>query len=196
MSDENPVEADDATERILSAAREVFATDGLDASLGDVARHAGVGVGSIYRRFGNKDDLIQELAARRFEVIIDRVSSELDADDAWEAFATEFRQSVAEYATDRGFRELVIGSVSGTLGWARGSEPDRLRAAMGRWGAQMEAAINSLIERAQEEGTLRPDVSGSVILELSIALQSIAGLGNDHNHEKAIQIILDGLRVT
>lgn len=196
MSDDNPAETDVATERILRAAREVFATDGLDASLGDIARHAGVGVGSIYRRFGNKNDLIQELAERRFAVIIDRVSSGLDAADAWEAFATEFRRSVAEYASDRGFRELVIGSVSGRLGWARGSEPDRLRAAMGKWGAQMEAAIDSLIQHAQEAGVLRPDVTGAVILELSIALQSIAGLGNDHNHERAIQIVLDGLRRT
>lgn len=189
-----PAEADDATERILSAAREVFATAGLDASLGDIARHAGVGVGSIYRRFGNKDDLIQEFAGRRFTVIIERVSSGLDAADPWDAFADEFRRSVAEYASDRGFRELVMGSVSGRLGWARGSEPDRLRAAMGQWGAQMEAAIGSLIQRAQDAGVLRPDVTGSVILELSIALQSIAGLGDDHDHERAVQIVLDGLR--
>ncbi len=196
MPDENPGEAHDATERILRAAREVFATEGLDASLGDVARHAGVGVGSIYRRFGNKDDLIQELAERRFRSLVERMSAELDADDPWEAFSAEFRRSVAEYATDRGFRELVIGGVTGSLGWARGSEPDRLRAAMAKWGAEMESVIGRLIQRAQEAGTLREDVTGSVILELSIALQSIGGLGDGRDHEKAISIVLDGLRRT
>jgi AcrR family transcriptional regulator len=182
------------TDRILAAAQVVFAARGLDASLGEVAQLAGVGIGSIYRRFGNKDDLIQALADRRFAEIVERMSLALDADDAWEAFAAEFRRSVAEYSSDRGFLELVTGSVTGSLGWARGSEPDRLRAAMKGWSAKIEDVIGRLIARAQAAGELRDDVTGSVIADLSIALQSITGLAEGHDHEKTIEIVLDGLR--
>ncbi|WP_137843328.1 TetR/AcrR family transcriptional regulator [Microbacterium sp. 2FI] len=194
MTNDDTDDAVNATERILEAAREVFASEGLDASLGEIARVAGVGVGSIYRRFGNKDDLIQELADQRFSALVERMSASLGADDAWVAFSTEFRQSVADYTTDRGFRELVLGAVTGSLGWARGSEPDRLRASMARWSTEIEEVIDRLLKRAQHEGTLRADVSGSVILGLSIALQSISGLADHGDHEKAITIVLDGLR--
>jgi AcrR family transcriptional regulator len=193
VADETPNDPG-TTDRILAAAQEVFAAHGLDASLGEIAHVAGVGIGSIYRRFGNKDDLIQTLAERRFSEIVERMSHALDADDAWEAFATEFRRSVAEYASDRGFLELVIGSVTGSLGWARGSEPVRLRAAMKTWSAQVQNVIDRLITRAQAAGELRDDVTGSVIADLSIALQSITGLAEGHDHEKTIEIVLDGLR--
>ncbi|MCU1527992.1 MAG: hypothetical protein JWP75_1755 [Frondihabitans sp.] len=182
------------TERILSAAQHVFAAEGLTASLGDIARHAGLGVASIYRRFGNKDDLIQELADRRFSVLVQRMSLALDANDPWDAFSTEFRRSITEYSSDRGFRELVLGAVTGSFGWARGSDPDRLELAMHGWSVAMEEVIDRLIGRAQEVGALRSDVTGSVILQLSIALQSVAGLTDSADHEKAISIVLDGLR--
>ncbi len=182
------------TERILTAAREVFAAEGLGAQLETVARRAGVGVGSIYRRIGNKNDLIEQLAETHFAELVARMSSALDDADPWEAFSAEFRRSVDEYASDRGFRELVIGRMTGSLGWARGSEPDRLQAAMLRWSAQMESVIDRLIGRARDAGSLRPDAPGSVILVLSMALQSVSGLGLAADREKAITIVLDGLR--
>jgi AcrR family transcriptional regulator len=182
------------TDRILIAAREVFATEGLGAQLETIARRADVGVGSIYRRFGNKNDLIQDLAESRFAELVARMSSALDAPDPWEAFSTEFRRSIAEYASDRGFRELVVASVTGSLGWARGSRPARLEAAMQRWSIEIEDVIDRLIGRAREGGSLRPDATGSVILLLSMALQSVAGLGDPGDREKAISIVLDGLR--
>jgi AcrR family transcriptional regulator len=186
--------ASDARERILDAAREVFAADGLDAHLGSIAAKAGVGVASIYRRFGNKNDLIQEVAARHFEAILARMSVAATADDPWEAFSLEFRKSVAEYASDRGFRELVLGSVTGSFGWARGSRPEKLETAMRDWSAQMEKVIDRLIGRASAAGDLRADATGPVILRLSMALQSVAGFGESDDHDKAISIVLDGLR--
>jgi AcrR family transcriptional regulator len=186
--------ASNASERILDAAREVFAAEGLDAQLETIARRAGVGVGSIYRRYGNKNDLIQELAEARFAQLVERMSTALDDPNPWDAFSTEFRRSVAEYASDRGFRELVLGSVTGSLGWARGSEPEKLEAAVRRWSDEMETVIDRLIGRAKDAGTLRADASGSVILILSMALQSVAGLGDTSGHDKAITIVLDGLR--
>jgi AcrR family transcriptional regulator len=194
MSAAEAADGANPTGRILDAAREVFASEGLDAQLETVARRAGVGVGSIYRRYGNKNDLIQELAEARFAELVGRMSAALDDADPWEAFSTEFRRSVAEYASDRGFRELVIGSVTGSLGWARGSRPEKLQEAMRGWSAQMENVIDQLLGRARDAGTLRQDATGSVILILSMALQSVAGLGDAAGHDKAITIVLDGLR--
>jgi AcrR family transcriptional regulator len=182
------------TTRILDAAREVFATEGLDAGLEAIAQRAGVGVGSIYRRYGNKNDLIQELAETRFAELVERMSRALDEPDAWVAFSVEFRRSVAEYATDRGFRELVLASVTGSLGWARGSEPTELRAAMRRWSVEIESVIGRLLGRARDAGALRADASGATVRLLSLALQSVAGLGTSAEHDLAIQIVLDGLR--
>ena len=188
-------DADGTRERILEAARTVFAAEGLDAQLGAIARAAGVGVGSIYRRVGNKNDLIQEVASRHFATVVDRMSQALDAEDPWEAFSLEFRRSVAEYATDRGFRELVLGSVTGSFGWARGSQPEQLEAAMRSWNSQMEVVIDRLIGRAHESGDLRREATGPVILRLSLALQSVAGFGSTVEQDEAISIVLDGLRV-
>ena len=196
MEDQQPDDARTPTDRILDAAQEVFAAEGLGASLGDIAGRAGVGIGSIYRRFGNKDDIIQELADRRFSALIERMTSALDTDDPWDAFTTEFRHSIADYASDRGFRELVIGAVTGSFGWARGTQPTRLRSAMEHWSGQMEDVIGRLISRAQQSGDLRPDVTGPLILQLSIALQSISGLADRGEHERAITVVLDGLRRT
>jgi AcrR family transcriptional regulator len=194
MSAVEASEVPNPTERILDAAREVFAAEGLDAGLETIARRAGVGVGSIYRRYGNKNDLIQELAEQRFAELVERMSAALDDADPWAAFSTEFRRSVAEYSSDRGFRELVIGSVAGSLGWARGSRPEKLEDAMREWSAQMENVIDRLLGRARDAGELRPDATGSVILILSMALQSVAGLGDTRDHDRAITIVLDGLR--
>jgi hypothetical protein len=80
------------------------------------------------------------------------------------------------------------------LGWARGREPDGLARTMRRWGEEIEELIRILIHRAQDAGELRHDVTGSVILQLSIALQSISGLVGSSEHRKAIDIVLDGLR--
>ena len=172
----------------------MFARDGLGASLGDVAQEAGVGVASIYRRFDNKNDLIQALLERRFPPIVERMTRGLTSDDPWGVFVDEFRQSAREYASDRGFRELVIGAVTGSFGWARGSEPDRLRDSLTHWTGQVESVIGQLIRRAQDAGALRSDVTGSVILQLSLAMQSIAGFGSDEDYDSALTVVIDGLR--
>ncbi len=184
----------DSRERILSAARAVFAADGLDAQLETIAKAARVGVGTIYRRVGNKNDLIQEIAERHFGELVTRMSLALDDDDPWGAFSLEFRRSVAEYSTDRGFRELVLGSVNGSFGWARGSRPEHLEAAMRSWSATMEKVIDRLIARAHESGDLRADATGPLILRLSLALQSVAGFGDEAEQYRAISVVLDGLR--
>src|SRR5688572_8998212 len=71
-------------ERVLRAARECFARAGLDAQMDDIARCAGVGVGTVYRHFPTKEALAAALAADHFQLLVERAREALGQDDAWE----------------------------------------------------------------------------------------------------------------
>src|SRR5690349_10234156 len=84
---EKPLRSDAARnrERILVAAEEVFATRGLEATLDDIAAHAGLGVGTVYRRFANRDELVDALFAEKLNVVAARARAVLDEPDSWVA---------------------------------------------------------------------------------------------------------------
>ena len=75
-------------EAVIEAAKKLFADQGLDAQMPDVAKAAKVGVGTVYRHFPTKDDLIAALAAKRFERLAEKAREGIEADDPWRAFAT------------------------------------------------------------------------------------------------------------
>ncbi len=81
---------------MLAAAKELFAEQGLDAQMPDIAKAAKVGVGTVYRHFPTKDDLIEALVAERFERIAERGGAALEEakDDPWQAFSDYMRFSV------------------------------------------------------------------------------------------------------
>src|SRR3954454_13570462 len=79
--------------RILDAAGRVFADRGLGVTLDDIARAAGVGVGTVYRRFPDKSTLIDALFAQRMESMCDIAEEALEIPDAWEALVFYFRQA-------------------------------------------------------------------------------------------------------
>src|SRR5437764_14546712 len=72
---------------VLAAAKKLFADQGLDAQMPDVARAANVGVGTVYRHFATKDDLIAALVADRFERLAEKAREGLEAPDPWNGFA-------------------------------------------------------------------------------------------------------------
>src|SRR3954447_18616085 len=78
-------------EAVIAAAKKLFADQGLDAQMPDVARAAKVGVGTVYRHFPTKDDLIAAMAAERFERLAEKAREELEAPDAWEGIADFIR---------------------------------------------------------------------------------------------------------
>lgn len=128
--------------RIIAAAHEVFRERGLGATLDDVARHAGVGVGTAYRRFANKEELVDAL----FEDMIDRVektTQEALADpDAWRGLATGLERVCELQAFDRGLRQVMLGT---------GRGPQRQALVQQR----VKPAADALIARAKEQGALR-----------------------------------------
>jgi AcrR family transcriptional regulator len=106
---ERPPRADARRNReaVLAAAKELFAEQGLDAHMPEIAKAANVGVGTVYRHFPTKDDLIAGLAEERFERMAQKAREALEADDAWEALCDFIRFSVQIQADDRGLCEVM-----------------------------------------------------------------------------------------
>jgi len=86
---------------VIAAAKRLFADQGLDAQMPDVARVAKVGVGTVYRHFPTKNDLIAALVAERFERLAEKAREGLEADDAWEGICDFIRFSARIQADDR-----------------------------------------------------------------------------------------------
>lgn len=189
MTDEapRPLRADAARNRtrVLEAARAVFAAHGVDAQMEDVARAAGVGVGTIYRHYPTKEALLRHLLCERMRRLGEEArAARAEEPTAWDAFR-RFLNAVAELqAGDRSLVQLVAGRVAAD---------DELRAAQ----SELLGEMTALIEAAQAEGTLRPEIAaGDVPLLLSGLGRSIwiAGELAPALTERYLAVILDGLR--
>ena len=171
-------------EAVIAAARELFAEQGLDAQMPDIAKAAHVGVGTVYRHFRTKDELIAALADDRFERMAEKARKSLEAADPWESFCDFIRFSVAIQADDRGLCEVM------------GSRPDLM-------GAAAEAAglpdlAERLVKRAQRSGDLRRDLEWEDVPMIACSLGSVtqSTVGPAAGRwPRLIEIILDGLRV-
>lgn len=131
-------------ERVLAAARAVFADRGVHASLDDVAAAAGVGVGTVYRRYPNKDALLDELFEEGIAELAAFAESSLERPDPWEALVAFVERLGERFAADRALEDLVL----------RGERGQR-RVARAR--ARLEAPVAALVERARASGRLRAD---------------------------------------
>src|ERR1700754_2230621 len=107
---ETPLRADAERnrQRLLGAAKELFAERGVEVTLDEIARHAGVGTGTAYRRFPNKDALIEALMADRIGESGAIAQECLEDPDPWRAFAVFFERSLALMAADRGLKEVLF----------------------------------------------------------------------------------------
>jgi AcrR family transcriptional regulator len=183
--------------RVLGAAAEVFAADGLGATLADVAKHAGVGVGTVYRRFANKDDLIYEVYAAKIRETGQQAREASEAEDAWAGFVRFFERSIHDLAADKGLRELTTGGFTQSLGWARGTPPDRLTTLLQDNHQTMSVHLVRLVERAKRAGALREDFDAGDMMVLSAAVQATIAFGGPEHpqvSQRALRFILDGLR--
>jgi AcrR family transcriptional regulator len=170
-------------ERILQAAKEVFAERGADAQMDDVARRAGVGVGTVYRHFPNKDVLMGELVTEKFRAITERANEALKEDDAWEAFCGLLHWSTEEMAKNNALRD-ALRDASAAYEYA---EPARL---------ELLEVTGKLVKRAQRQGELRKDFRAEELSMLiggvcaSMGLPELTGL----DWRRHLEILLDGLR--
>src|SRR3954452_19836161 len=94
-------------ERLLAAADELFAQRGLDVTLNDIAHHAGVGVGTAYRRFANKEEVIDALFEQRLDQVAAVAAEAAEDPDAWRGLATFLERSLQMQLEDRGLTQLL-----------------------------------------------------------------------------------------
>jgi AcrR family transcriptional regulator len=172
--------------RILDAARRVFARSGADAPVSAIAAEAGVGMGSLYRRFASKDDLLRHLCQMAMEQSIEAAETALASPgDAWSALAGYVRACVA-------FRSGAFAPAAGTF---------PVTEQMVATAARSYELIERLVSRAHAEGALRPDVTGVDLVELIGLFSRSArwrptddGYDPDHVEQRLLGIALDGLR--
>src|SRR5258707_7335473 len=132
-------------ERILQSARAVFAETGADAQIDDVARHAGVGVGTVYRHFPTKQALLAELVRQTFRLFTERAREALEADGEPFALIEGLLRRIAETAAADVGGQYALAGTDGQAGAQ--AEQDELI-----------AGIAELIGRARRAGTIRPDI--------------------------------------
>jgi AcrR family transcriptional regulator len=171
-------------QRILEAAAEVFTEQGFAATLDEVARRAGVGVGTVYRRFPGKASLADALFTDRIDALVQLAERALDEPDAW-AGLTGFMQQAAEIlASDRGLRQLLMYAAAQgqtQVEYAR----DRLR-----------PAVERLVKRAQAEGRVRADLAPTDIPLIEFMLAAAAEYTRNVRPEvwrRYLALILDAL---
>jgi AcrR family transcriptional regulator len=167
-------------ERVLKAARAVFAVQGIDAQIDDVAKRAKVGVGTVYRHFPTKEALLEAIVRERFEEIAVYAREALEREDAWEAFCELARRSAERNAGDRAFNEIMAST-----------DQTRVVEATG-----LAASTIELMERAKAQGKLRGDAG---LVDVKIMM---CGAGSVmHSMESVpdgwrryLTLMLDGLR--
>ena len=139
------LDADEKRQRILDVAKEVFTKEGLDATMPRVAAAAGVGVGSLYRSYGSKEDLVAALVIRQLRLLQAEVSAAAEHEDAWSAIEHSVRRIAERQATNK------------LLGGALSLMSDRRDVVMAL--GELSLAWQQLIDRAREEGTVRSDAT-------------------------------------
>jgi AcrR family transcriptional regulator len=170
--------------RILEAAAEAFAKRGLTITMDDIAEHAGVGVGTVYRRFPQKELLIEALFEERVGELVALAEEALDADDPWQGLVDFLERAQALQATNRGLKELVLSTEHG-----------RQRVACVR--ERLGPLAEELVRRAQASGQMRPDVDGSDLPLVQVMLGAIVDVTRDvapDTWRRMLGIIVDGLR--
>jgi len=185
MSSTRPLRADAERNRarILAAAAEVFADRGLDVSLDEIAAHAGVGVGTVYRRFPDKDALIDALFEEKIDRAVELADRALEIEDPWEAFTTFMRGMCRMQAGDRGFKDALL---------VRDRGRERVAAARER----IAPRAMKLLDRAQEAGAVRSDLGPFDVPMLNLCVSLIADRTRDvapDYWERVLTIIIDGI---
>lgn len=174
-----PLRRDAARNRrlILDAALELFAEKGLVVGYDEIARRAGVGVGTVYRRFPDREDLVVALFDERIGKVVEAAQQALGAADGWAGLTGFLEHSIQARAADRGLHEVLSHE-------GRGHETVR---------TELTPAVEALVARAQGDGTLRPDVSAHDLAALSMAIGSMATASQPELWRRYLALVLDGL---
>jgi AcrR family transcriptional regulator len=131
-------------ERLVASARELLARDGVDVSVEEIVHHAGLGMGTLYRHFPTKDELIDAVLEDGFAQIVAAAEQAAAEEDAWAGFTRFLERALALHAANRGLKDVLATREQGR----RRAEAMRTR---------IQPLLRRMIERAQEQGDLRAD---------------------------------------
>jgi AcrR family transcriptional regulator len=170
-------------DRILETARACFATDGVEVPVETIAQRAGVGMGTLYRRFPTKNDLVEAVIEESLDAFVAAAETGLAEDDPWTGF-TGFVERVLElHAENRALRELLAGT-------EHGKARDEVR-------RRVRPLVRRLVERAQADGSLRadfvPEDMPLVFMTGGRVLEASRGVAPDL-WRRYLGLLLDGLR--
>jgi AcrR family transcriptional regulator len=168
------VDAERNRARILDAARQVFAEQGLDVPMSEVARRAGVGIATLYRRFPTSDDLVAAVFAEKMDAYARAAEAALEVDDPWTGFADYVRSVCEMQAADVGFADILALSSR-----SRGFR-----------------AFARLAQRAKDAGALRTDFAHQDLVLLMMANAGLvhATSGNARAWRRFTEYMLQAFR--
>jgi AcrR family transcriptional regulator len=171
-------------ERLVTAARAVFRRKGLDAPLEEIARDAGVAIGTLYNRFPARGDLVDAALGPLAERAVEIAERAARASDAWDGFASFMEGTCELLADDRGYADVHRSGIPGT---------PVIDAALKR-ASVLKAAI---VARAKDAGVLRADVESSDLVLLIWGVAATADATRDAAPDawrRHLAFLLDGLR--
>jgi len=171
-------------ERLLASARELFAERGLGVTLNDIAHHAGVGVGTAYRRFANKEEVIDALFEEGLEAIAAVAAESLAEPDAWVGVVSFLERSLEMQFGDQGLNQIMNDNALGD---------ERIADARDR----IAPLIEQLVERARVEGAVRADLDQSDLIFIQVGLSAIMQSSREIRPElyrRYLALFLDGIR--
>jgi AcrR family transcriptional regulator len=172
-------------EQLVASARELFAEEGVDVSVEEITHHAGVGMGTLYRHFATKDDLIDAVLEDAFGEIVELAERAAAEDDAWAGFCTFLEHALALHAANRGLKDVLATRTYGR------QHAEAMR-------ARLRPLLKRLIVRAQEQGTLRGDFTAEdlplVFWTGDRVIETTEGFA-PNLWRRYLGLLLDGLRI-
>lgn len=177
--DQRPLRADARRNReaLVAAAREVFGAKGVDAPLDEIARRAGVAIGTLYNRFPTRTDLVEAAFLPVLEGAEAAAEEALAREDPWEGFVLFLERSIRMQVDDRGFTQVCTRAFDSTSRLEKAKQANASR-------------IGRIIGRAQEAGALRPDFRGE---DLAIVFAAATAAPD---WRRALGLVLGGLRAS
>jgi AcrR family transcriptional regulator len=167
-------------EKVLVAARAAFAEGGESTALEDIARRAGVGIGTLYRNFPNRQALLEALYVEEVEEMC-RSASAVDDADPWEALNDWFLRFIGYLATKQALAAELLNYLD--------QDAELFQVCR----SSLWAAGEPLLKRAQEAGVVRPDVTVGEVIQMVVGIAKIPA-SNPEQKEHILRIALDGLR--
>lgn len=171
-------------ERLIGAAREVFRRKGVDAPLDEIAREAGVAIGTLYNHFPSRGELVDAALTPLAERAVELAARAARTEDPWQAFATLMEDTCELFVADRGSVGIYRSQVPGTPVIAAAQQ-------------RLTALKDKIMTRAQRAGALRTDIETSDLALLTWGIAGTVDATRDVAPDawrRQLALLLDGLR--